>query len=410
MNFMKNKDVSLSFFFLLAPLYSLPIIVKRIFDNDKYAFSLFALFMGLLAYLFPPCGDFSRYYLDYEILQDASISQLLDFLRIRFNYIQPIVLYLLGKYDLNSDYSRLFFTLIAYVLLSKIYIGIISNNALFQTRKLRKLAFWAFFLISITTFSFRFSFSAVLYVYGIYSLYYCGKRIGWIFILLSILNHITFVCFLVPLVIYKFTVFRISKKRLIVMVIVAGIISNFSTILLEYLPFGGDLFDRYIGYIDGYWAGDYRAEVSLKGIIFEYLTKITYYGVIVIYIYIYPNNRSELTKQHQLLNSMLFICLLFSVFPVVIGRFLLVLSITMKVHIFANLKTIYIAKKALCLLCVFTILYDCIGIWASRRELLLSHEYIIATSSIYGILEHSYDGEWFDSNIGDDGSIVNLNY
>lgn len=407
---MKKKDVTLSFLFLLAPLYSLPVILKRIFDNDKYAFFLFALFMGLLAYLFPPCGDFSRYYLDYEILQNTSTSQLLDFLRIRFDYIQPIVLYLLGKYNLNSDYSRLFFTLIAYVLLSKMYIGIISNNALFQTRQQRKLAFLAFFLISITTFSFRFSFSTVLYVYGIYSLYYCGKRIGWIFILLSILNHVTFVCFLVPLVIYKLSVFRLSKKKLIIMVIIAGITSNFSMILLEYLPFGGDLFDRYIGYIDGYWAGDYRTEVSLKGMIFEYLTKITYYVVIVIYIYIYPANRSELSKQHQLLNSMLFICLLFSVFPVIIGRFLLVLSIAMKVHIFANLKTIYIAKKVVCFLCVFTILYDCIGLWASRRELLFSDEYIIATSSIYGVLEHSYDGKWFDSNIGDDGSIVKMDY
>lgn len=407
---MKNKDVALSFFFLLAPLYSLPIILKRIFDNDKYAFFLFALFMGLLAYLFPPCGDFSRYYLDYEILKGATTSQLWDFLRIRFDYIQSIVLYLLGKYNLNSDYSRLFFTLISYGLLSKIYIEIISNNALFRTRKQRKLAFWAFFLISITVFSFRFSFSAVLYVYGIYLLYYCGKRKGWIFILLSILNHVTFVCFLVPLVIYKFSVFRLSKKKLIVMVIVAGIISNFSMTLLDYLPFGGDLFDRYIGYIDGYWAGDYRVEVSLKGMLFEYLTKITYYGVILIYIYTYPGNRSDLTKQHQLLNSMLFICLLFSVFPVVIGRFLLVLSLAMKVHIFANLKTLYIAKKAVCLLCILTILYDCIGLWASRRELLFSDECIIITSSIYGVLEHSYDGKWFDSNIGDDGSIVKLDY
>ena len=194
------------------------------------------------------------------------------------------------------------------------------------------------------------------------------------------------------------------------MAIVAGIISNFSMILLEYLPFGGDLFDRYIGYIDGYWAGDYQTEVSLKGMLFEYLTKIAYYGVVLIYIYIYPNNRRNLTKQHQLLNSMLFICLLFSVFPVVIGRFLLVLSIAMKVHIFINLKTICIAKRVVCLLCAFTILYDCISLWANRRELLYSDEYIIATSTIYGVLKHSYDGKWFDSNIGDDGSIVNLDY
>lgn len=407
---MLRRKIFLCLFFLLVPLYSLPFVYKSIINNERYAFYLFAIFMGLIAYLFPPCGDFSRYYNDYDIFKGLPFTLFLTYIADKFDYLQSMILYLLGYFNLNSDYSRFIYTTISYILLSHIYLDIIKDKEIFRLRRYRRRAFFGFFLLSFVTFAFRFSFSAILFTYGLFILLHKRKIYGYFFLILSVLNHITFVTFLIPVLLHKISLFKLSRRNLILISLIAILLSNFSTLLLTNIPVGGDLFQRYVTYIDGYWSGEYKLDVSFKGLVFEFINKVTYYGVIIVYIFIYPKCKAKITKEHQLVNALLLSCLLFSVFPVIIGRFLLFLSILMRVFIFVFLSNDKIARKAVFYLCVITMIYNFMGVWSIRRELLFSKEYLLATSSIFGIFDNTYDGQWFYSNIGEDGSIMKIKY
>lgn len=49
--------------FIVSPFLSFPLIVRSLFERQKFGVFMFALFMGLIGLLYTPSGDLYRYHL-----------------------------------------------------------------------------------------------------------------------------------------------------------------------------------------------------------------------------------------------------------------------------------------------------------------------------------------------------------
>lgn len=403
-----SKSATLtSFFFCIFPLYTLPWVIRGMIRQEKYAFVLWAIFMGLLGILYPPVGDLYRYTQDYYIYKDCDWNLFVKLLTLRFDFLLSFLSYFIGKLGLNFDFTRFLFNFSAFYLIGNIYLDICKNNK--QLRNNTKIGVYiVFFFIafSFSTYLYRFFFSMILFVYGGYQIVYKRKKSGWIYVFLSIINHFAFIVFLVTLVLQQLRFFRFKRWIVLMFILIALFLNNtIVAYLFSMLPL--EIVNRYSAYIDGNWAKDFLEDHSWKFRLMLILNSVIIYVGCIVYVLSYKRGKSA---HLSFTNSILVLAFLTLPFVVIHGRFLIVLLFAIKIYFLSVYDGSRIMKFYLKCMFWCVMLGNVMGVWSDRRPLAISEYSRVLYSTSFQILTFSYSEHWIDKNITPEGDISKIDY
>lgn len=391
---------------ILYPLYALPWIFKGMVKNEKWAFVIFSFLMGLFAILYPPVGDFHQYTMKAATYSFLSWDQFLAIITLKLDFLLYITGYLLDKINVPFDFTRFLYNFFGYILISILYRDIRANNPILNEKRFALKSLVVFVGLSLVGNLFRFGFSSQLFMYGAYLVTFRENKKGWIFVALSVFNHFSYIIFAVFLFIFK--VFRIhfSRNFIIFIGVTAVLLSGDLFIdLFNMLPLPTNIIEHYSYYLDGYYAKDWQNALTWKEQLARMIESCIKYIMVFMYILLY----TKADKKQTILTNMLMILSFVTLpFTVINGRFMGVMSYSIKIFYFKNFKSTKIFKKTLNLLFVFSLLSILMGIWECRRQLSISREFQLVYMPSFLILTNTYDMKWIISNIDDEGGFLRI--
>lgn len=403
----RKKNVVLLVSFLFFPLYTIPWIIQGMIRLERGAFVFWACFMGLIGILYPPVGDVYQYTKDFYLYKDCSWDYFLELLSFKFDYLLPFLSYFIGLIGWHFDITRFIYNFFSYLILGVIFLDIVKNNHfLRENKKVLIYALGTFITFSFITYLWRFGFSSALFVYGCYLLVYKSKRIGWIYVVLSVLNHVSFLLFVVILLLQQLGFFKFHKWVVAILCLCSlfldgSILSSF----LPYLP--TDIVNRFGSYIDGYYATDYFADHSWKYQLQVFLSSSITYVAVIAYILTYKERKD---KRVSLTNAIFLIACLSLPFDTMRLRFLAVLLLFIKMCYLVKYDG---EKKKLCYLKImffFVMLGNVVNIWGARRQIDVSDYELLFYYTTPQIILHTYSAQWIERNVTSEGDIVKVDY
>lgn len=397
-----KKLFFLSVGFIVYPVITLPWIIQGMLRYERWAFVMWAVFMGFIGILYPPVGDFYRYTRDFYFYKELDWSEFLMAISLKFNYLLAFLSYFFGKLNLNFDLVRFIYNFVAYLLLGSVFLKLTErNSALSSDRKTRILALVLFIPFSISLFLFRFFFSMILFVYGTYLIIEDKKKRGWLFVVLSVLNHFSFLIFFLALIFQRWGLFKFNRRIIVVLGVCGffcgGLIVH---LVMDYLP--TDIVNQFSVYIDGYWAGDFLKDRSIWYKIQQFLGNLVVYCGVGTFILLYPSKPNRLVAW---VNSLLLLAVVSSPFVVMYGRFMIVLLYGIKMFLLYSYDNSIMSKRYLHVLFMCMIISNMTELWGVRRQLSISREKQLFCSSSIGILTNHYSEEWIDDNVYESGDF-----
>ena len=397
-----KKLFFLSIGFIVYPIITLPWIVQGMLRYERWAFIMWAMFMGFIGILYPPVGDFYRYTRDFYFYKELDWVDFLMVVSLKFDYLLAFLSYSVGKLDLNFDIVRFIYNFVAYLLLGLLFLKLTRKNPyLSNDRRTRILALVLFIPFSISLFLFRFFFSMILFMYGTYLIIVDTKKKGWLFVALSVLNHFSFLVFLAALIFHRWGLFKFNRQIIAVLgvfgVFCGGLIVHS---VMNYLP--TDIVNHISIYIDGYWAGDFMEDRSVRYRIQQLLGNLVVYCAVGAFILLYPSKPSRLAAW---VNSLLLLAFISSPFVVMYGRFLIVLMYGIKIFLLYSFNNSPMSRKALYALFICVIISNLTDVWSIRRQLSISRETQLFCSSSIGILTNHYSETWITDNVFESGDF-----
>lgn len=188
--------------FIVSPFLSFPLIVRSLFERQKFGVFMFALFMGLIGLLYTPSGDLYRYHLMFHLYAHSSWKMLFVGEQ-NLDFLLNILSYFFGHLGFHSDIIRFIYNFLGFYLLGdlslKLYrnnIEYFSNNKMFGVLLLLILLLPAYSFEAYLT---RFRLSAVFFVYGVYFIIILQRKVGYFWLFLAGINHWSFVFFILAL-------------------------------------------------------------------------------------------------------------------------------------------------------------------------------------------------------------------
>ncbi len=396
-----------SILFIIFPLFSTPLIIKGMIQCKKWAFFLWACFMGLLGILYPPVGDIYKYTLDFQTYKGLDWNSFLYFISFKFDYLLSFVSYAIGIIDLNFDLSRFIYNFIGYLILGNICLDIIgNNNSIKGNRSAIIYTIFIFIHFNIITYLWRFGLSTAFFAYGAYFIVYKNNKKGWFYISLSVLSHFSFIIFAIGLLFYR--LFKLKKWSIAILCICTLFIdSRVASLLFQYLPIS--IIEQYSGYIDGYYANEYVKDHSFRYQLYIFLTNSITYVAILIYLITYKNRKRN-DGVISLTNTILVIACLSLPFDTLRTRFLAVLLLFIKMSVLYFYDYSKRSKLYLKILCLAVIFGNCMSVWSIRRQIEISDYSILLYSTAPQIICHTYDNKWINTHILPNGDISVINY
>lgn len=393
-------------FFIILPLYSLPWIIKGMLKQKKWAFVLWACFMGLVGILVPPTGDFYRYTMDFYMYKDCDWHSFLVLALLKNDFMLPLLSYILGLLDWNFDLSRFIYNFWGYYLLGALYIDIVKRNLALQVKKNYIYVFVFFITLSLSAYCFRYGLSTIMFVYGAYCIVYKGKKRGWWYVFLSVFNHLSFIVFLFVLILQRMHFWGFSRKNVIVMIAAATFIdSTFIVSVFRMLPV--DWVSHYMVYLDGYWAREYLEDHSWRYKMMQMFSSLIQYACVIIYVLCYHKGRKE---SLALVNATLFLSFITLPFVTVQTRFMSVMINFIKIHFLVHFDGGVRMTRYLKYMFWLVIISNLMGLWSFRREFSISDFSMMSTSSSFEILTHTYDKQWIERNVDEDGDLIQIKF
>lgn len=403
-----NKQTfAVYFLFIFFPLYAIPWVVKGMLLRKKGAFVLWAIFMGLLGVLYPPIGDIYQYTKDYFLYKDCNWDYFLELVAFKFDFVLSFLSYFLGKIGLNFEICRFLYNFWGYYLLGVLYIDIVNRRFSLLSNKYDIYYLLGFFIsFNIITFLWRFGFSSILFVYGCYKIIFLHKKSGWIYTIISVLNHFSFLLFFIVLCLQQLHFFKF-KKMVVVTICIIALFINGNTVaaILPYLPF--NIVQRYSIYLDGYYATEYFADHSWKYQLQVFLNSFVTYVACYFYILTYKNDNRDVLS---FTNGVLCLACLSLPFDTMRMRFLALLLLCIKVSFLWYYDGSRLKAKALRIMFWCVMMGNFINLWGIRRQLDVSEMSRIFHSNVFQILSFTYDERWIDKNVSADGGIIQINY
>lgn len=386
----------LSWVIVLAfPLFSLPWVISRMCKLEKTAFVQYAFFMGLVGILFPPSGDLYRYYLDYTTYKDLDFDSFLTYALLEFDYFLSFLLYGMASLDIPCDLSRFLFSFIGFSLTSNLFIQIIKDNP--STWKNKGSFLLIFFVLSLNVYLYRSGLACILFMYGAYFVVYKESKRHWFYVLFSMFVHFSFVLYVLVLLLSRVAPLVIRKRIWYTILLTIFLFGIFNVgVLFDVGGFSGELFERYKAYMESEVMGHYAEQFSLKALIWQ---KFGYFiAFVLLYFFVGFRNVSK-KREWSFIDYVFLLSVAASPFSVIFSRFVVPLTIILKIFLIEHFQDTIIMQKYLKALIIMVIIMDVMNLWAKRREIAVSDMSMLATSTSISILNHTYTEAWINRNI-----------
>ena len=205
----KSNTIYIFFVFLFSPLLALIISIKNY--KEVWAKNIVLLFSGFYAFMFVignAGSDINRYKARFEKQIDLKIS-LSEYIKLLFkednlDFLQPLLSYIVSNF--TSDF-RIFLLLIGLI-----FGFFLSRNIWYVISTVNYKPRW-FSILFILVFSFiyaiwdinvmRFTLAAHIFFYGVFNVLVRKNNWGYLFALISIFMHFSFMIALFLFIIYK---------------------------------------------------------------------------------------------------------------------------------------------------------------------------------------------------------------
>ena len=243
-------------------------------------------------------------------------------------------------------------------------------------------------------------------MYGAYLVVFRENKKGWIFVVLSVFNHFSFLIFAVSLLVFKVFHIHFSRKFIIFIGVTAALLSgDLFMDIFKMLPLPTDIVEHYSYYLDGYYAKDWQDELTWKEQLANMISSCIMYIMVLVYILLYSDENKKVTI---LTNSLMLLSFITLPFTVINGRFMGVMAYSIKVFYLNNFKNIKLFNKTLNMLFVLSVVSILMGFWNCRRQLSISRESQLVYTPSLLILTNTYDMKWIISNIDDEGGFLRI--
>lgn len=398
-----NKIIIL-LLFILYPFIALPFIFNEILRGRRYAYSLFAIFIGLLGFLYPPIGDLYRYHIDFEMYRSLDYQGLLDILTTKMDILQPMMFWSLSRLGFPPDIIRFIYVYISAALIFRIFYELLNTGA-FSKRQIALIIILAVLFIRFERMTVRFGLSSSLFIYGWYSCLYKGGKYGIWAMILSVLNHFSFIVPVIAFISSLICKIRFHKLLILVLVFLTFCLSgDYLSALIQILPFDDNVVNHLLLYTDGYWAGDFLNDQSAKFKLGNTLLRIPFFVLSIIFYKWFRHDKFSTSILFTLM-----VVVISSPFESLRIRMeqIYVLQLIVFCVIYAKkwLTNILFIRNAICIGCIY--LFICT--WTIRRQLYISHEAMIFLPSVV-IYNSGYDNNWVSLNVYSDGAPKNINF
>lgn len=397
-----KKSLLVFFVFVIYPLGSLPLILIEVYNKRYYALNYLAVFMGLLAYLWPPSGDLSRINQDFEFIKSIEFLDL--FKVISLDYVYNIILFVFGRLNLDFSHVRFVICIISYLFFFKVIRKIISNNSYISSSKLNSfLVFLSFFfLLRFTGFltGVRFTFALSIFLYGYFNLFYGNKKQGWYSILAGALVHFSFWVLIVVIFLQKLFNFKFNRLSILFLIFLGLFFSSFIvSFIISILPIDESLKFHLENYTTGFFALE---EYKIKSFLFKVSRFLSYFVIYpaLIFILIQKKNRYNFSV------FILMVILLSLSFNMnsVYSRYAFISVFLFIIPFFINYNNVNASFFRL--LFMFSVVTYLASIQTVKRELAVGMQYKILYSPLPLIMTSNYDKKWLNNNIEENGSIT----
>lgn len=397
-----NKMIVI-FLFILYPVVALPFICSEIIRGRRYAFTLLALFIAWLGFLYPPTGDLYRYHLDFEYYKVLDYPHLLETLKGGMDILQPISFWALSKIGFNANATRFLYVYIATELIFSICYDFIKKYS-FSKKQIVILLLLVILYIRFERLTVRFGLSTSLFIFGWYSCLYKNKN-RFMPVILSILNHFAFI---VPLIAFLGSLvckYRFRRWLILALILVSFTLSgDYLSALINMLPFDDSVINHLLVYTDGYWAGAFYEDHSAKFKLGNMLMRLPFFVLSFVFYKWYSQDKLSIS-----ILFMLIVVVVSSPFESLRMRMEQVYVWQLIVFCMVHSKQWIFNKRFVHRALAIGMIYLFLSTWTIRRQLSISHESKILYPS-WVIYHSGYDNNWVNVNVYEDGAPANISF
>lgn len=381
---------------VISPMCALPFILYDMYRQHRGGFVLFAIFLGLVAFLMPPFEDLFRHTRDYfRMAHYASLASVPlhsdDFLVQYFSYF-------LYTYGIKYPVCRLLLSFIEMMILTKIFYELtLSEESGLIRCKLFVILFCSFNFI-VAVLGVRHGFSVCLWTLGCYLLYYKQRFVPAVllFILAPCVHFFFLSLSIMAIVVYILPIKDMPLKLYIVLCFLSLLIGfAVSSVIIN------SLYEDQVGYLSGQWGDGYVA--STKGMIFFYIKRLWIIPLFWVFV-----TGKKIENRVRMLIYLIFLCFLLTFrLATISGRFVDVLTMLLAIYFILNYK--YVPERILNLVLTMAIMYMLSNVYAQRNMLFNAN--IAHFSEMWKplplLLQHDYDKQWTYQHIDVMGDIKN---
>lgn len=403
-NYTRFNKCLLFVLFVVYPLIAMPVVIWGIFNKKKYCFTYLAAFMGLTAVLYPPYGDVYRYTLDFLLYKQLDFYTFIILSGLKFDFLLSYLAYGLGELDMNFDLYRFIYSFVGYQLLFNIFNSVVERNRYLQEKKVYRAFFILYFsLFVFTSFSFRFGFSTILYVYAVYKLIYIGSNKGWLYMLLAVINHFSFAVFFILLLGVKKNLFERSRKFLLFCIVISFCFDNGLILenVMKILPLQESLLNHMMEYVNGNADQNLYADRPLTAKIGSMIGIISLYPVMY---YSYKFHQKNILFSVIIQMFVLLACT--APFLVVYQRYAQITIVLFVLYFSAQYTHTLSERKCLKVILTFCLFSFLFHLYTIRKVLYASEEYKLLYSSFPVMINYSYDEKWLYNNVSQEGDLL----
>lgn len=392
------EKIFLGLILLISPLFALPLILKKIYYRQRYAFIYFSIFCGLFAYLTIPFADLWRHTVHYFSYANYQFADIIDDFAIH-DYFLPVVSWFLNNLNIPFDYLRLFELIECVLIMSYAFNDMIDNSTVEYSNKdiwVRYVIMLLFFKFIITIASVRFGFACFQYVFAYYLLYNKQNKLGFIlFLLFSITIHNSFLYF--GLLAEAIRIFNKSKVSSWIIVLIGSLVVG--VLLQKYSYLLGVRADWYFGEGSDISGGGYAANMTMNGFILAILPRV----FVVPFMWLAYRNMDLGNKWVNLCISWSILGLVFISNPFVLMRIIQLIG-KMAIFVFLAIEFASCEKISNIKLYVICGLLFVFASCIDNRKYFMYSRYEQLALPIPYILSNYYEEQWVLSHV--DGNTI----
>lgn len=390
--YIENHNIAIFVIFILCPILTLPYIISKSYNRDRFSQFLLSVFLGFISICFvPPRADLYRWYLRFFDIQRYDFDYIID--NLRFDFILPFTQYFVSHLGLDFEIIRV--TVIAW----PFYLFFSLYNKLSAQSSVNKNLLFISVICSVPfmaiTLGIRYGLATTLLTYLIFKKYLINDKISiWDQSLLIVAPCLHFstiwisllylICPLIPN--------RFNKLIYIGLLVFTYCSSFFFDSFLNYLVFdeqSSQLVSHYGS--QGVFGVRYNFH-NFIGSIPEYISIITPYIYLIIFLLRVPYNKST-----KIIFAIWLVWAFTNQLYGINGRMniLIIEVLTMYLLIYSRMP------KLITTIIVFGALMTAIINW---RAYTISNSWLILFPAPV-ILSYGYDAEWISTNVNPFGSL-----